>query len=169
MAWPFPSGFRCRSSRPSHGAFESWAEAELALGRHTRVVEGIYELARRHPFHERLLSTQMPALYRSGRPAEALAQYEAMRQLLARELGLEPSPVLAGLYASLLSSDGETEPLHRCPAHVWTQMRATAVHAPAPAEPARLQLSCGLMDFTGRRSATAELLDVLGDAANGYG
>ncbi|MFI0716986.1 hypothetical protein ACH4SK_41765 [Streptomyces inhibens] len=45
-------------------------------------------------------------------------------------------------------------------------MRATA---PAPAEPARLQLPRGLMDFTGRRSATAELLEVLGDTANGYG
>ncbi|MFE0379561.1 BTAD domain-containing putative transcriptional regulator [Streptomyces inhibens] len=71
--WPFPSWVRCRLSQPSHGAFESWAEAELALGRHTRVADGINEPARRHPFRERLRSTQMPARYRSGRRAEAPA------------------------------------------------------------------------------------------------
>ncbi|MFI0716985.1 BTAD domain-containing putative transcriptional regulator [Streptomyces inhibens] len=68
-----PIWVRCRLSQPSHGAFDSWAEAEFALGRHTRVAEGINELGRRHPFHERLRSTQMPARYRSGRRADAPA------------------------------------------------------------------------------------------------
>lgn len=55
--------------------------------------------------------------------------------------------------------------------HPWDCKSKAAEHAPgtAPAEPARLQLPCGLMDLTGRRSATAEFLKVLGDAANGYG
>ncbi|MGW7492674.1 hypothetical protein [Streptomyces sp. NPDC054786] len=54
--------------------------------------------------------------------------------------------------------------------HPWDCKSKAAEHAPdpAPAEPARLQLPRGLMDFTGRRSATAELLEVFGDAANDY-
>ncbi|MFG2833317.1 hypothetical protein ACGFWI_38850 [Streptomyces sp. NPDC048434] len=54
--------------------------------------------------------------------------------------------------------------------HPWDWKSKAAEHAPgpAPAESARLQLPRGLMDLTGRRSATAELLEVLGDAANDY-
>lgn len=53
--------------------------------------------------------------------------------------------------------------------HPWDCKSKAAEHAPAqaPAEPARLQLPRGFMDFIGRRAATAELLEVLGDAGNG--
>jgi Bacterial transcriptional activator domain/NB-ARC domain len=85
--------------------YEDWAEAKLAVGRHQDLVEGIDELVRRYPFRERLRQAQMLALYRSGRQAEALAGFDTMRQLLARELGLQPSPVLARLYESILSGD----------------------------------------------------------------
>jgi len=84
-------------------AYEDWAETMVDLGHHVQVVEGIDRLARRYPFRERLRRCQLLALYRSGRPTEALAQFEALRQLLARELGLSPSPVLARLYESILA------------------------------------------------------------------
>lgn len=85
--------------------YENWADAKLALGQHRDLVEDIGELARRHPFRERLRHAQMLALYRSGRQGEALAEYEGLRQLLARELGLEPSPTLQRLHRSILSGD----------------------------------------------------------------
>jgi DNA-binding SARP family transcriptional activator len=47
----------------------------------------------------------MTALNRGGGRKEALACYESHRQLIARELGLDPSPVLRDLYASILSGD----------------------------------------------------------------
>jgi DNA-binding SARP family transcriptional activator len=147
--------------------YESWAEAELALGRHADLVEGLGELARRHPFRERLRSAQMLALYRSGRRAEALAQYEAMRQLLARELGLRPSPVLAQLYASLLSGDTESGARPGFPAPDRARPRAIAARGPAAAEPARVRLPRELTDFTGRRTAAAALLAVFGQAEPG--
>ncbi|MBR7838136.1 winged helix-turn-helix domain-containing protein [Actinospica durhamensis] len=144
-------------------AYESWAEAELALGHHAALLDGLNELARRHPFRERLRSAQMLALYRSGRRAEALAQYETMRQLLARELGLAPSPVLARLYASLIA--GEAAAAEQPAALEPPRERAALVREEpqAPAERARVRLPRELTDFTGRRSATAALLEVLGD------
>src|SRR5579871_5807130 len=52
---------------------------------------------------ERLRSHQLTALYRGGRQAEALAEYDNHRQLLAAELGLDPSPALRRLYQNILS------------------------------------------------------------------
>jgi len=86
-------------------AYEDWAEAKLASGQPAQVLESIDELVRRHPLRERLLSARMLALYRLGRAAEALAQFDAARQLLARDLGLRPSPVLGRLYRSILTGD----------------------------------------------------------------
>jgi DNA-binding SARP family transcriptional activator len=78
--------------------FEDWAEAELAAGGETRVVERITELAAQHPLRERLRMLQMSALCQAGRRAEALAVYDETRRLLAHELGLSPSPALVGFY-----------------------------------------------------------------------
>ena len=44
----------------------------------------------------------MLALYRSGRQAHALEVYREGRELLVEELGLEPSPLLRGVHASIL-------------------------------------------------------------------
>lgn len=86
-------------------AYEDWAETKLRLGQHTDIVDAVEHLAQRHPFRERLRQAQMVALYRSGRQTEALAQFEVMRQRLARDLGLDPSPVLLRLYESMLSGE----------------------------------------------------------------
>ncbi|HEV2886965.1 MAG TPA: AfsR/SARP family transcriptional regulator, partial [Jatrophihabitans sp.] len=74
------------------GVFEDWAEGELTLGNATRVVEQIREVAGSHPFRERLRQLEMTALHRAGRQAEALSVFDELRQALAREMGLRPSP-----------------------------------------------------------------------------
>ena len=84
-------------------AYEDWFEAELALGNHAEVLEQIEGVVRAHPLRERLRSHQLTALYRGGRQAEALAEYDNHRQLLAAELGLDPSPALRRLYQNILS------------------------------------------------------------------
>jgi len=83
--------------------YEDWFEAELALGNHAEVLEQIEGVVRAHPLRERLRSHQLTALYRGGRQAEALAEYDNHRQLLAAELGLDPSPALRRLYQNILS------------------------------------------------------------------
>ncbi|MGW1022900.1 AfsR/SARP family transcriptional regulator [Streptomyces sp. NPDC002577] len=86
-------------------AYEDWFEAELALGNHGEVLEEIEALVTLHPLRERLRSQQLTALCRGGRQAEALAEYDNLRQLLAGELGLGPSPALQRLYQKILSGD----------------------------------------------------------------
>ncbi|HUF14411.1 MAG TPA: BTAD domain-containing putative transcriptional regulator [Acidimicrobiia bacterium] len=52
-------------------ALEELFEAELALGHHAEVVEGLTGLAEECPSRERLWGHLMVALYRSGRQADA--------------------------------------------------------------------------------------------------
>ena len=81
---------------------EERAEAKLAIGAHAEVVDELEALVRSHPLRERLRAQLMLALYRSGRQAEALESYREGRELLIEELGLEPSPLLRGVHASIL-------------------------------------------------------------------
>lgn len=131
--------------------YEDWCQAELTLGHHAQHVDDIDELARRHPYRERLRHSQMLALYQSGRQAEALAQFEAMRQGLVRTLGMQPSPVLGRLYEAMLRSDPALEP-------------RPAGRAAAPVLSSdRSRLPRDLPDFTGRESEVAQLTEALGD------
>ena len=56
----------------------------------------------RNPYRERLRRQLMLALYRAGRQADALAAYQAARQTLVEELGLEPSRELREMEAAIL-------------------------------------------------------------------
>jgi DNA-binding SARP family transcriptional activator len=84
---------------------EERAEAELALGRHAELVSELDALVREHPLRERLRGQLMLALYRSGRQAEALEVYRRGRAILVAELGIEPSPLLQRLHASILRQE----------------------------------------------------------------
>jgi DNA-binding SARP family transcriptional activator len=92
-----------RLERQFLAAFEDWAEAEIASGGAARAAERIAELAAANPLRERLRTLQMSALCQAGRRSEALAAYDELRQLLAHELGLSPSPALVRFYQSMLS------------------------------------------------------------------
>jgi DNA-binding SARP family transcriptional activator len=83
--------------------YEDLIEAELALDSAADLLEEIEDLSRVHPLRERLRSLQMQVLYRSGRQAESLAVFDEVRQGLARELGLSPSPALQQIYRTILS------------------------------------------------------------------
>jgi DNA-binding SARP family transcriptional activator len=73
-------------------AIEDRIDADLALGQHIDLVAEIEELVAAHPFRERLPGQLMLALYRSGRQADALAAFQAARNALVDELGIEPGP-----------------------------------------------------------------------------
>jgi predicted ATPase/DNA-binding SARP family transcriptional activator len=86
-------------------AIELRIEAELALGRHVRLVGELEQLIALHPYRERLRGQLMLVLYRSGRQAEALEAYRTARKTLADELGIEPSPALRELEQAILTQD----------------------------------------------------------------
>jgi DNA-binding SARP family transcriptional activator len=128
---------------------EEWLEAELDLGRHSLVLDVIADLVRDHPLRERLRSAQLLALYRSGRQADAVAEFDRVRQLLSTELGLQPSPALARLYQSILA--GETSPC------IAPAPRVTLTRPLSSAS----QLTHDVGDFTGRQEAIRNLRTVL--------
>nr|WP_241266890.1 BTAD domain-containing putative transcriptional regulator [Streptomyces scabichelini] len=111
------------------GVMEDHFDAELSLRRYAEVVDAIGTAIRTHPFRERLRVQQIQALYLSGRQSEALAAYDAVRLLLAQELGLQPSSQLQQLQELILGGG----PLEELPAP-----RATIVvnHTARPAVPA---------------------------------
>ncbi len=84
---------------------EERAEAKLAIGEHGELVQELETLVRSHPLRERLRAQLMLALYRSGRQAQALEVYREGRELLVEELGLEPSPLLRNVHASILRQE----------------------------------------------------------------
>ncbi|NUS14633.1 MAG: AAA family ATPase [Streptomyces sp.] len=73
-------------------------ETELAID----VAEGLVLKA---PLRETSWALLMRALYAAGRPVEALRQYERFRDMLATELGLDPSPQLRDLHTAVLRHD----------------------------------------------------------------
>ncbi|WP_055603575.1 AfsR/SARP family transcriptional regulator [Streptomyces aureus] len=145
-------------------AYESWAEAELELGGAPAVVEGLRDLVERHPLRERLRSAWMCALSGSGRQPEALAVYDDYRQLLARELGLEPSGAMAARYRSILAGDTRAA-------------GAGAAAGPPGGRPgatppkATVLLPPDLVDFTGHVEELHDVLDLLerGEGDGGVG
>ncbi|KQX78934.1 MULTISPECIES: AfsR/SARP family transcriptional regulator [Streptomyces] len=129
--------------------YEDWAEAEIETGRAAVAVDGLRDLVERHPLRERLRAAWMNSLHQSGRQAEALAVYDDYRQLLARELGLEPSPAMAALYADMLG-------------------RGRAARTTTPRDSAGgVSLPAAARDFTGRRDELREVLDESGAAEGG--
>ena len=101
---------------------EDRIEADLALGGHTELVGELQTLVTEHPLRERLRGYLMLALYRSGRQAEALQVYRDARQLLADELGIDPSPDLQRLERAILEQDQELDVAR---ASVWHRARPT--------------------------------------------
>ena len=63
------------------------------------------ELTRAHPYRDGLWLLRLTALVRAGRPTEALTAYQGMREMLADELGADPSQELQDLHASILRGE----------------------------------------------------------------
>ncbi|MCU1371461.1 MAG: transcriptional regulator, putative ATPase, winged helix family, partial [Ilumatobacteraceae bacterium] len=77
----------------------------LELGRHATAVGELAAAVDAHPLRERLAEQLVLALYRCGRQPEALLAYEATREHLAEELGLDPSPDLVRLAEAVSRRD----------------------------------------------------------------
>ena len=83
-------------------------QADLGCGRHAQVVGQLHRLLADYPLREELWALLMRALYRSGRQAEALEAYAQAREVIAEELGVDPSAELQQLYERILRADSGT-------------------------------------------------------------
>ncbi len=70
-----------------------------------RACRELEALVHDHPLRERFRGQLMLALYRSGRQAEALQQYQHARRALVEELGLDPGEELQRLERAILNHD----------------------------------------------------------------
>jgi DNA-binding SARP family transcriptional activator len=86
-------------------AMESRIEARLLLGRHDELVGELEAAVAQQPLRERLREHLMVALYRAGRPADALAAYREARRTWVEELGIEPGRRLQRLERAILVQD----------------------------------------------------------------
>lgn len=80
-------------------------EADLALGRHREVGPELGELCLSHPLDERVAELHALALYRSGRPADALASIARLRRALSEELGMQPGEAISQLERRIVDTD----------------------------------------------------------------
>ena len=162
----FASGPAARLEELRTRATLDLIEAGLAVGESESLIGELRAMIAADPAAERPRGLLMRALYAAGRQAEALAVYTETRDLLAGELGVDPSAQLEQIYLGVLRqdlpgvrSDGEAP-----------GGRAGPVSAPerlAPGEPRRGGRSSGvrkpLTSFVGRDEDVARVRKMLAE------
>jgi DNA-binding SARP family transcriptional activator len=122
-------------------------EADLAGGRHAKVISELRDLVGRHPLHEQFWGQLIRALRGAAREAEALQAYEQARHVIAEELGSDPGRELRTLHQAMLT--GRNFP-GSAPSSGAEPVKVSVL-------PVR-QLPPDVADFTGREDQVAELV-----------
>nr|WP_237536282.1 BTAD domain-containing putative transcriptional regulator [Streptomyces sp. SID3343] len=99
---PFAIGPAARLAEQRLGAIEDRVQAHLTLGRTGGLAAELEQLTREHPLRERLYGLLIRTLHEEGRRADALTLYQGLRERLADELGIDPSPDLEAAYLAVL-------------------------------------------------------------------
>jgi DNA-binding SARP family transcriptional activator len=120
-------------------------ESRLALGEHAEVVPDLERLTREHPGDEQFHEQLMLALYRTGRPVDALAAYSRLSRSLGDASGLSPSPALRELEAAIARQDPGLD------------QYPSTITVTGPAAPVPMQLPPATNAFAGRRDQLAAL------------
>lgn len=136
-------------------ALLDWADVLLRDGRPAAVTKALTEAAAEFPLHERLAALHLRALHATGRGAEALDRFAAIRRRLEEELGADPGEDLQAVHRTLL---GEPSSAARA--------RPVAHPATRPAVPPA-QLPAGPAGFSGRTALLTRLDAILSDPAPG--
>lgn len=150
---PFAVEYRAWASELRLRLLMERAELLLELDQPDTVADELRAHIAANPYDEGLRALLMTALRRSGRTADALAQYKDLRTVLAEELGIDPSAELQDLNSSILSDNVRTRTTRSAP----PTAAATTAATTAAVTPA--QLPRGVGDFVGRVAAVQEVLD----------
>jgi DNA-binding SARP family transcriptional activator/Tfp pilus assembly protein PilF len=152
-------------------------QADLGCGRHAQVVSQLHRLLADYPLREEMWALLMRALFSSGRQAEALEAYAQAREVIADELGVDPSAELQQLYERMLRADAGTNsspgstpvpadspfaaPSATAPVEPAPAGQSAAAAGPGPPLPPVAQLPADIPDFTGRADQLQRLRDLL--------
>ncbi|MDA0638853.1 AfsR/SARP family transcriptional regulator [Nonomuraea sp. MCN248] len=106
---PYAEAERARLAEIHFTAVEDRLALLIGLGRPAEVIGELAALTVKYPLRERIRLLLMIAHHRTGRSAEALAEFRDLRQRLVGELGLEPGEELQRYHMQILQ--GEIGPL----------------------------------------------------------
>ena len=98
-----PTIVRLAEARTS--AREAWFGSRLTIEPPSGLIGELEVFAADHPLREQPHALLIGALASAGRQADAVVVYEQLRSRLSEQLGLDPSPELAGAYASMLRGE----------------------------------------------------------------
>lgn len=140
------------------GVVEERVEVDLHLGHYDDVLAPLRKLVSEEPLREVFWRQLMIALDAVGRRAEALVQFQLLRDSLVEELGVEPNATLQGLHQQLLRADSEPAPGFD-----------RTVDRGRPAPPVPRQLPPRVTPFVGREQLIGKMETMLGSAASGTG
>lgn len=162
---PFAAMERTRLRDLRLTAVEEWAADMLESGRHAEVVTELSGAVSEEPLREKLRWLLMLTLYRSGRQAHALAVYAETRQLLSRELGIEPGAELSSLHQRILAGHPELG----AGGSVITPVGRAGAEIIAPDTPKPVQLPPLARGFVGRTKELQYLEELLDDERSRHG
>jgi DNA-binding SARP family transcriptional activator/WD40 repeat protein len=103
--WPPARREASRLEELRRDAEELLLDAQLRRGRAREVLPRAHDMVRTAPLRERRWELLALAQYRSGAQGEALRSIRQLRAVLARELGIDPSPEMVALEQSILAQD----------------------------------------------------------------
>ncbi len=148
-------------------------DADLAAGNGAPHIPALRAAVAAEPLRERPRAQLMRALHQAGRGAEALAEYEQARAVLAEELGADPSPLLRDAHLAVLAGPPagprQPEPVGRQAeqagqtAQGWRGEPDSQPGRGEPGGPSRHTLPAALTSFLGRDT---ELAAVRADLAS---
>ena len=98
---PILAGFKPLLEESRLECLELLVQAYLASERPEEAVDVLYRLIRDHPRREHFYELLMQALHQVRRSAEALHVYDRAREVLSRDLGLEPCRSLRELHQAI--------------------------------------------------------------------
>jgi DNA-binding SARP family transcriptional activator len=161
-------GVRAQLTEIHLAAVEGRFEALLVSGRHLDATPELESFVADHPLREAPRAQLMLALYRGGRAAEALEVHRRFRDLLADELGIDPSAALDSLQQKILQQAPDLDaPPVTGPSAASADNPGTA--PPRPVSPRDGHLPT-VRTVVGRERELGELtrrLDALGSARAG--
>jgi DNA-binding SARP family transcriptional activator len=132
------------------------AERMLTLGRYDELVADLAPVVAAAPTRERLVGQLMTGLFNAGRQADALEVYARTREVLADELGLDPSRELRGVMQQILCQDSAITPAPTATGSDWPAGLAGQEMTPAAGN-----LPLRLTSFVGREEDVARVTAAL--------